>query len=65
MTDFFSADGWLNTVVTSINNVLWTYILVALLIGCAVLFTIKTRGVQFRMIGEMIRLLGDSTKKTH
>lgn len=65
MTYFFSADGWLNTVVTSINNVLWTYILVALLIGCAVLFTIKTRGVQFRMIGEMIRLLGDSTKKTH
>lgn len=35
------------------------------LIVCAVLFTIKTHGVQFRMIGEMIRLLGDSTKKTH
>ena len=65
MTEIFSADGWLNTAITNINNVLWTYILVAVLIVCAVLFTIKTRGVQFRMIGEMIRLLGDSTKKTH
>lgn len=65
MTEIFSADGWLNTFVSGINNILWTYILVAVLIVCAVLFTIKTRGVQFRMIGEMIRLLGDSTKRTH
>jgi AGCS family alanine or glycine:cation symporter len=65
MTEIFSADGWLNTAITNINNVLWTYILVAVLIVCAVLFTVKTRGVQFRMVGEMIRLLGDSTKKTH
>ena len=65
MTGIFSADGWLNTFVSGINNILWTYILVAVLIICAVVFTIRTRGVQFRMIGEMIRLLGDSTKKTH
>ena len=65
MTGIFSADGWLNTLVSGINNILWTYILVAVLIICAVVFTIRTRGVQFRMIGEMIRLLGDSTKKTH
>lgn len=31
-----------------------------MLLGCAVWFTLKTRFVQFRMIGEMIRLLGDS-----
>lgn len=65
MTEIFSADGWLNTFVSGINNILWTYILVAVLIACAILFTIKTHGVQFRMVGEMIRLLGDSTKKTH
>ena len=41
MTEIFSADGWLNTAITHINNVLWTYILVAALIVCAVLFTIK------------------------
>lgn len=45
------------------NDVLWTYILVAMLLGCAVWFTLKTRFVQFRMIGEMIRLLGDSAGK--
>lgn len=42
--------------ITSINDVLWTYILVIMLLGCAVWFTIKTRFVQFRMIKEMIRL---------
>ena len=46
-----------------INNVLWTYILIIMLLGCAVWFTLKTRFVQFRMIGEMVRLLGDSVGK--
>ena len=46
-----------------INDVLWTYILIALLLGFALWFTLKTRFVQFRMIGEMMRLLGDSTAK--
>ena len=49
--------------ITSINDVLWTYILTIMLLGCAVWFTIKTRFVQFRMLGEMIRLLGESTSK--
>ena len=50
--------------ITSINDVLWTYILVIMLLGCAAWFTFKTRFVQFRMIKEMIRLLGDSTNKS-
>lgn len=45
------------------NNILWTYILIALLLGCACWFTIRTRFVQFRMLGEMIHLLGDSTAR--
>ena len=49
--------------ITSINDVLWTYILIIMLLGCAVWFTIKTRFVQFRMFKEMVRLLGDSTSK--
>ena len=49
--------------ITSINDVLWTYVLVIMLLGCATWFTFKTRFVQFRMIKEMIRLLGDSTSK--
>lgn len=45
---------------TLVNDALWTYILIAMLMGCAVWFTLKTRFIQFRMIREMIRLLGDS-----
>lgn len=50
---------WVNTA----NDILWTYILIVLLLGCAVWFTLRTRFVQFRMLGEMLRLLGDSTGK--
>lgn len=50
-------------IINLINDVLWTYILIALLLGCAVWFTLKTRFVQFRMIREMVRLLGDSGGK--
>ncbi len=37
--------------------------MIALLIGAALWFTISTRGVQFRYIGEMWRLLGSSGKR--
>ena len=50
-------------IINDTNDILWTYILVVMLLGCAVWFSIKTKFVQFRMIGEMIRLLGDSTAK--
>ncbi|WP_455496981.1 alanine/glycine:cation symporter family protein [Coprobacter sp.] len=48
--------NWIN----SINTFLWSYVLIILLLGCAVWFTFKTRFVQFRLIGEMFRLLGNS-----
>lgn len=54
----------LNTWISAINDVLWSYILIIMLLGCAIWFTFKTRFVQFRMIKEMIKLLGDSTGKT-
>ncbi|WP_297903971.1 alanine/glycine:cation symporter family protein [uncultured Parabacteroides sp.] len=53
----------LNNWISGINDILWSYILIIMLLGCAVWFTIKSRFVQFRMIGEMIRLLGDSAGK--
>lgn len=46
----------------AINDFLWSYLLIATLLGCAFWFTWKTRFVQFRMIGEMIRLLSDSAQ---
>lgn len=50
----------LNSIISSVNDVLWTYVLVIMLLGCALWFTFKTRFVQFRMTREMVRLLGDS-----
>lgn len=50
-------------IINLLNDILWTYILIALLLGCAVWFSVKTRFVQFRMIKEMIRLLADSAGK--
>ena len=46
--------------ITYISDALWSYVLIAVLIGCGLWFTFRTRFVQFRMIGEMIRLLADS-----
>lgn len=54
----------LNSWISAINDVLWSYILIIMLLGCAIWFTFKTRFVQFRMIKEMIKLLGNSTEKT-
>ena len=50
-------------IITSVSDALWAYILIAVLLGTALWFTIRTKGVQFRMIGEMFRLLGESTTK--
>ena len=63
MSDLFSSDSWLNMIITEINDFLWTYILIAVLVGCGLWFTWRTRFVQFRMLKEMIRLLGDSSVK--
>ena len=46
----------------AVNDLLWSYLLVAALLGCAVWFTVRTRFVQFRMAGEMLRVLGESGK---
>lgn len=50
----------MNEVITCINDALWGYLLIGVLVACGFWFTWKTRGVQFRMIGEMFRLLTDS-----
>ncbi len=42
---------------TLINDIIWTYLGIGLLVFCALYFTIRLRGVQFTMIGEMIRQL--------
>lgn len=41
----------------TINDYLWTYMVITLLVCCAVYFTIRTRGVQFRLIRDMLYVI--------
>ena len=50
----------MNELITHINDAIWGYMLIGVLVACGLWFTWKTKGVQFRMIGEMFRLLTDS-----
>ena len=54
----------MNELITSVNDAIWCYVLIVALVGCGLWFTIKTRFVQFRMVGEMFRLLTDSAVNT-
>ena len=63
MNELLSPDGWFNRVLTIMNDALWTYLLIGMLIVCAVWFTWRSRFVQFRMLGEMFHLLNESTNK--
>ena len=54
---------WIENLVNETNNVLWTYILIVLLLGAGFYFTIGTKFVQFRMFGEMFRLIVEKKDK--
>lgn len=47
----------LEGLIGSVNGVIWSYLLVALLIGLGLYFTYRTGFVQFKMFREMVRLL--------
>ena len=53
----------LNELVLRINDFIWTYILIAMLIVLGIYFTAKTNFVQFRYFKEMFRLLGEGSSK--
>ena len=54
----------LNELISAVNDAVWGYVLIFVLVGCGVWFTVKTRFVQFRMVGEMLRLLTDTMVDT-
>ena len=53
----------LNSVVDSINTILWSYVLIIILIGCGIYFTLSTKFVQLRMLPEMVKLLTEGIGK--
>ena len=50
----------MNEIISQVNDAIWGYVLTGVLVLCGIWFTWKTKGVQFRMVGEMFRLLADS-----
>ncbi len=50
----------MNELITLVSDALWSYVLIGALVLSGLWFTWKTKGVQFRMVSEMIRLLTDS-----
>ncbi len=58
----------INNLIGQVNHILWDYLLIFLLLGTGVYFTLKFRFIQFTNFGEMFRLLGEGFSgkgKTH
>ncbi|MGG1686558.1 alanine/glycine:cation symporter family protein [Pseudalkalibacillus sp. NRS-1564] len=50
---------FLSGIIDFSNNILWSYVLIAGLLGIGIYFTVASRFVQFRFFGEMFRVLGE------
>ncbi|SDK17265.1 alanine/glycine:cation symporter family protein [Sediminibacillus albus] len=46
-------------ILSTLNDLLWGYVLIAVLIGLGLFFTIRTKFVQFTLLKEMFRVLFD------
>lgn len=57
----FGVISAISNVVNFLNNIFWSYLLIILLIGAGVYFTLKNKFVQFRMMKEMVVLLKEGT----
>lgn len=51
--------GFMEDMLENINDALYSYVLIIVLLGLGLWFTIKTRFVQFRLFPEMFRVLFD------
>lgn len=54
----------IDRLITLVNDVIWGHCLIYVLIACGLWFTWRTGFVQFRMVGEMFRLLTDAAVDT-
>ena len=52
---------FLHSIVSAVNNVLWSYVLIFVLVGLGIWFTLRTGFIQVRMLPEMIRALTHRT----
>ncbi|ABS41263.1 alanine:cation symporter family protein [Clostridium botulinum] len=56
--------SFIESFISVLNNYLWSYILIALLISLGLFFSFKSKFVQIRYFKEMFRLLGEGASKS-
>ncbi|MCJ8171725.1 alanine:cation symporter family protein [Clostridium botulinum] len=56
--------SFIENFISVLNNYLWSYILIALLIALGLFFSFKSKFVQIRYFKEMFRLLGEGASKS-
>ena len=54
----------ISQLIGAVNNLLYSYVLIALLLALGTYFSIKTGFIQVRYVGEMFRLLGGKSSKS-
>ncbi|MCM3443483.1 alanine/glycine:cation symporter family protein [Metabacillus halosaccharovorans] len=52
----------IESMINGTNTLLWSYVLIIMLVGLGLYFTFRTKFVQFRLFGEMVRLLGEGAR---
>jgi len=52
-----------NDILTKMNDIMYTYILIILLVGSGVYFTIRTKGVQFRLFKDGVKSMMEPKAK--
>ena len=50
---------WILDSIDVLNDFLWTYVVIVLLVGCAIYFTVRSKGVQFRLLKDMVKVIID------
>ena len=53
----------MNEILTKINDFMYTYILLILLVGAGIYFSVSTKGVQIRLLKDGIRSIMDKGKE--
>ena len=48
---------FMNDILTKINDTMYTYILLVLLAGAGIYFTVRTKGVQLRLLGDGLKCM--------
>lgn len=52
----------IETVISDINNMLYSYVLIIMLVTCGLYFTVRTRFAQFRLLKQQIKAVSEKPK---